>query len=44
MQLTYYYCLRILSKDETNIDGLQTVIVNELSRTGNYDEVSIIIE
>ncbi|XP_019385707.1 PREDICTED: tetratricopeptide repeat protein 21A isoform X3 [Crocodylus porosus] len=31
---------RILSKDETNIDGLQTVIVNELSRTGNYDEAS----
>ncbi|XP_014375105.1 tetratricopeptide repeat protein 21A [Alligator sinensis] len=31
---------RILSKDETNIDGLQTVIVNELSRTGNYDVAS----
>ncbi|XP_034619745.1 tetratricopeptide repeat protein 21A, partial [Trachemys scripta elegans] len=32
--------LRILSKDETNIDGLQASIVNELSRTGNLNAAS----
>ncbi|XP_039379982.1 tetratricopeptide repeat protein 21A isoform X5 [Mauremys reevesii] len=32
--------LRILSKDGTNIDGLQASIVNELSRTGNLNAAS----